>query len=129
VAENIAQGKPYRFLLSNNVGIDWHDLAGKYRRMLIGAAGSDMVNANCHFRVSDWPVYVGIGVLKLDVYRLGAAHPDLAALYGPYVDSLGYLVYGISPSARVSTKVLYDLDHMANARTQFEILWRRARPI
>lgn len=129
VAANISQGRPYKFLLAGQSALDWRGLVQKYRKILNDMASSEMVNNYCHFRLSDSPVFSGLGIYRLNVPTLIAEQPALYELVAPFIDVTGHISYSIPPSDRLTADAPHDLKHLTNAKSQFEILWRRSTAI
>lgn len=132
VANNLSQGREYRYLLADTPTTDWQSYVQKFRRLLVEQTNSEVaVRTNCHFRVTGTPLFTGCGVYELAKDDLEAEDP---VLYD-FLTEQGYLYEGnrlgyvIPPSLDVQGATIMDNDRLTNTVQSFETVWENADPI
>jgi transcriptional regulator with XRE-family HTH domain len=126
VADNIARGRSYKFLLPAQLDVNWASLVEKLRNILGGMTDPQSVTTRCNFRVCDNPIFTGTGIYRLDRAALRVEQPNLYETVSSFIDEDGWLAYSIPPSDRLLADAVQDLRHLKNSRVQFETIWRRS---
>lgn len=129
VATNLDKGRSYQFLLPHALNQDWVDVAQRFRALLSGLLRTDNALANCHIKVTDAPVFVGVGLCRLDAVLLADEEPILSEQLHDFVTDQAWYGYSIAPSEQLLADSIFDRGHCANAIAAFDILWKKAKSI
>jgi transcriptional regulator with XRE-family HTH domain len=129
VAANLDQGRTYQFMLPQTLNPDWPGVAQRFRALLGGLLRTDTGLANCQIRVTDAPVFVGIGLCRLDDRLLMAEEPILGEQLHGFLTDQGWYGYSIAPSEQLLADSIFDKAHSTNALTAFDALWKKAKAI
>jgi hypothetical protein len=122
VAENLAKGCKYRFLLVG--GMSTHSEAiSRFREMVAARVGGDQLNENCAFRRTEQPVMGGSGLYGLDTVTLAKDEPALLAQFSRYLFDRSWLGYLNRPNAESNADMLMSPDVTERARATFDRLW------
>ena len=132
VANNISQGREYQYLLPQNSKHDWSTTIKNFRDLLIKHTRSEAaVRDNCKFKVTTAPIICGCALYHLSEEGLEQDDPIIY----DYLQENGYMTkegrfgYMIPPSLGGRGEPIMDEDHLFNALTSFDDLWRKAEPI
>lgn len=128
VTDNLSQGYPYRFLLPGHFRSDWPAVVNRYRALISTRLPGDVWNKSLSFRICESPLFVGMGIYRLDVPRMERQASLLLEQIRPYVHD-GYIAYTIPPSAELLSDCLFDEIHLTKARERFEDLWKKSKRI
>jgi transcriptional regulator with XRE-family HTH domain len=128
VAQNLALGRSYQFLLPQQMRDDWWSVVDSYRSLLFQRCrDTARVRDLCHFRCTSGAVIVGAGLYRLDIVTLERELPILYQQVLPGVDKDGWVGYIIPASDQLQADCIMDLAHLTNGRSVFENLWRHAK--
>lgn len=125
VANNVANGCRYRFLLSARLATQ-SDSVTRFRDMLRDAVGGDHVNEYCAFRQTIIPVVGGAGLYKLDTARLAIDDPATFTQFSKYLLDGEWLGYLNRPNVESNADMLMSPDYAEYAQATFEALWGAA---
>lgn len=129
VAKNINTSRCYKFLLPNRILADWRNIAGRLRKLLRTQCSTDSVNKYCEIRLTDAPIFSGLAIYQLNVPQLQSAEPAFYELVKGFIDQDGWAGNTVSPNGHTYESGMFDELHLANARKQFDYLWKRGTPI
>lgn len=129
VAANLANERPYRFLLPADLR-DWGPTVQGFRAVLARLHGSqEKIARNCAFKVTDNPVPNGYGCYVLDTARFQAEERFLYERLASYIGDDGCLAYSIPANSDFRGDVLIAPDNIIAARAGFEKMWRQGRRV
>ncbi|WP_216894049.1 helix-turn-helix domain-containing protein [Nocardia alni] len=129
VAQNINAQRRYRFLLPGWLDTDWKELVIRMRNMLIQQCSADSINKCCQFRVTDAPIFSGLGICRLDTASLIMQKPSFFETIRDFVDEDGWISFTLPPSGHFTAHALHDRVHLDNSRKLFEYLWKNSSPL
>ena len=127
IAQNLAQGRHYTYLLGDHGQHDWPQLAAELRRLLrdsFGLAGSAI--ARCEILHSTAAVGAAFVLYELDLAALKREEAFLYDLVRDDCSADGWLGAVQPPSTGLGADFLMDTAHLAHARQAFERV-RKAR--
>jgi transcriptional regulator with XRE-family HTH domain len=127
VANNLDQGRKYRFLLPSHVD-EWKPMVHDYRDLLQQRSPNRDILRHCQFRRTKARILGGCGLYELDV---DALRKDEPVKYIRFQDSIvkGRLGYVIAASRSLQADSLMDGFHLSHALKSFELLWKDAQAI
>lgn len=132
VANNLSRGREYQYLFPQNANTDWSTVVGDFRSLLIDQTKSEAaVRDNCSFRKTTAPIFSGYGLYHLAEENLKEDDPIIYKYLNEndHVSDNGWFGYLIPPSFGGRGEPVMDKDHLTNAVSVFESLWRDAEPI
>ena len=127
VAANLANNRPYRFLLPSDVR-EWRRAVVGFRNVLSRLLGvQEKVARSCEFRLTESPVLNGYGRYLLDVARFRAEQRFLYERVADYVDDEGRLAYNMPANSDFRGDVLIAPSNLPEVRASFGRMWRQAK--
>jgi transcriptional regulator with XRE-family HTH domain len=128
VAGNLSKGRPYRFLLPSSFR-EWDDVIQRLRDVLRRDVSGEQVSRLCEFRVTDQPVYAGLGIYTLDVEAFAQDEPWLKLAIETYIGPGDTLAFLQPPSQDFRYTLLLNAQYANNASIAFGQLWGSAKPM
>lgn len=122
VANNLARGRPYRFLIAGDQS-DHREAVATFRSMMATHVSPDHVRRNCQFRRTTQPVMTGAGLYQLDVTSLRLEQPALFAQVSQYLDRENRIGYVVRPNNDSNSDMLMSSQYTAQAQVAFDALW------
>jgi transcriptional regulator with XRE-family HTH domain len=128
VAQNLQQGRSYRFLLPNDDDTDWRPVVKTYRAFIRKIVGRDDALKNCQFKETQANVIGGCGFYEIDVSSLEQSEPIKYARFQEWMkgNALGFV---IAASRALQVNSLMDEMHLRRAVSSFDRLWKKSAPI
>ncbi|MEV6279101.1 helix-turn-helix transcriptional regulator [Nocardia sp. NPDC051832] len=121
VAQNLAQGRTYHFVLSPEME-DHDTLIQRYRTLLLDQHLSEADLRNCRFSIGLDSFYVGCCLFRLDVDGLKRHSPVLHRYLESFITHDNYIGYIEPPSSPLRAYFLLDADRMQVATRVLERL-------
>ena len=125
VANNLARGCTYRFLLGGELSMR-SDAVIRFRELITKTVGGDRMHEHCSFRRTVFPVMGGVGLYQLDTPTFSLQEPWLAAQFGKYLLNGSWLGYLNRPNDDSAADMLMSRDNTELACGTFEALWSAA---
>jgi hypothetical protein len=126
VAVNLNRGCEYRFLLAGELTVNSESVA-RFREMITGAVGGDLVNENCSFRQTVLPIMSGSGLYELDAETFAKEEPGLFTQFSKHLTTDNWFGYMNRTNDESDADLLMSPDYTERARSAFEALWSSAR--
>ena len=127
VAQNLARGRSYQFLLPLQMREDWWMVVDSYRNMLFQRCPNAAVRESCQFKCTSGPVMVGAGFYHLDIAALERDQPILYQQVLTKVDTDGWVGYILPASDQLQADCVMDREHLKNGKSVFDNLWKHAK--
>jgi transcriptional regulator with XRE-family HTH domain len=132
VANNLSQGRMYRFLLPEQANDDWSPVIQTFKDLLIEQTKSEsIIRTNCRFRITTDPIFASCGLYKLDEEYLEQDDPVLYDYLHEYeyINNNSWFGYVTLPSPKPQGVLVMNDKHLSTALASFDDLWNTAEPI
>ena len=127
MAENLARGVSYRFLLPGDR--EWDVTVEACRRLLAAQVGGDRVRQGCIFRIGSTPALGGAAFYQLDIDRLKTEEPVIHEQIRDYLSEGNWLGCILRSNDDSNSDMLMAPAHCRRARAAFDRMWPSGAPI